>query len=248
MTNKGGILYVAFGMTVLLVISLIISIGSKESPTEIRVDLNDMQAYVTESESTVYSLTTEASVIVTEPPSTELPAETQNETLTEEEPFVNLNTAGAEEFQRLNGIGPALADAIISYRSINGNFNNIEEIMLVEGIGEGIFDKIRNNIYVDNPIYTEPEISLVTEEIVPTEPETATEHKRTLEEAAPININTADVEELMLLPHVTEEIALKIIELREMIQGYSHVYELLYIEELEQNEVAEIVKFVTVGQ
>ncbi len=83
-----------------------------------------------------------------------------------------------------------------------------------------------------------------------TEPETefVTEHVPTLEEVAPININTATAEELMLLPHVDEATAEHIIRLREEIGGYSHVYELLYIDELEQKEVAEIVNFVTVGQ
>lgn len=52
----------------------------------------------------------------------------------------------------------------------------------------------------------------------------------------------------MLLPHVTEEIAGKIIDLRTRIGGFSHPYELLYVEELQQNEVAEIVEFVTVGE
>ncbi|MBQ9897827.1 MAG: helix-hairpin-helix domain-containing protein [Ruminococcus sp.] len=80
------------------------------------------------------------------------------------------------------------------------------------------------------------------------ETEPVTEHVPTLEEAAPININTATAEELMLLPHVDEETAEHIIRLREEIGGYSHVYELLYIDELEQKEVAEIVNFVTVGQ
>ena len=80
--------------------------------------------------------------------------------------------------------------------------------------------------------------------------ETAAEttHTLTLEEAAPININTADTAELTLLPHVDAEIAEKIIELREKIGGYKNSYELLYIDELTQKQVAEIVKFVTVGQ
>lgn len=92
----------------------------------------------------------------------------------------------------------------------------------------------------------ETAVLTTTEAEPPNEPET--EHVLTLEEAAPININTADIGTLMLLPHVDEEIAWRIIELREAIGGYSHVYELLYIDELEQKEVSEIVDFVTVGQ
>mgnify|MGYP000565577660 CR=1 FL=1 len=49
-------------------------------------------------------------------------------------------------------------------------------------------------------------------------------------------------------PNCGVEIAGKIIDLRTRIGGFSHPYELLYVEELQQNEVAEIVEFVTVGE
>ena len=107
---------------------------------------------------------------------------------------------------------------------------------------------------MENPVYTEPAKEEFPEEQIPEdtpeEPvaEETTEPEITLAEAAPININTAGTEELMLLPHVTEEIAGKIIDLRTRIGGFSHPYELLYVEELQQNEVAEIVEFVIVGE
>ncbi|MCM1007015.1 MAG: helix-hairpin-helix domain-containing protein [Ruminococcus flavefaciens] len=170
--------------------------------------------------------------------------------------YININTAGADELVKLKGIGPVLSEAIIDYRLKNGNFNNIEEIMLVSGIGEGIFENIKNYIYVENPDYTAypaPESEPESDIYIDPEPEPETEEEVTdsyqvsLEDVAPININTADTEELKLLPYVTDEIAERIIWLREAIGGYSHVYELLYIEELEQSEVAEIVDYVTVG-
>lgn len=180
--------------------------------------------------------------------------------------YININTAGADEFVKLKGIGPVLSEAIVNYRSENGYFNNIEEIMLVSGIGEGIFENIRDHIFVENPVYpenkeyeSEPEPE--SEDDIYTDsdsdPEYDTEpapdvestepYQISLEDVAPININTAGTEELTLLPYVTDEIAERIIWLREAIGGYSHVYELLYIEELEQSEVAEIIDYVTVG-
>ncbi len=56
---------------------------------------------------------------------------------------VDINTAGAEELMKLPGIGEVLARNIISYRQAHGSFDDIEEIMEVEGIGEGRFDGIR---------------------------------------------------------------------------------------------------------
>ena len=59
---------------------------------------------------------------------------------------ININTAGAEELTLLPGIGMARAQAIISYRNINGPFESIEELMNVSGIKEGIFSKVRDRI------------------------------------------------------------------------------------------------------
>ena len=170
--------------------------------------------------------------------------------------YIDINSAGVSEICKLEGVGQAKAEAIVSYREVHGRFNNIEEIMLVNGIGEEIFSRIAGNIYVTDPVYTEPRIpetsetQTTTEEVNESSSEgsAVTTHTVTLEEAAPININTADPDELMLLPHVDAEIAGKIVELREKIGGYKNSYELLYIDELTQKQVAEIVKFVTVGQ
>lgn len=62
--------------------------------------------------------------------------------------FININTATFEELQTLSGIGEAKAAAIIAYRVEHGIFNDISEIMNVNGIGEKIFEKIRGQITV----------------------------------------------------------------------------------------------------
>lgn len=62
---------------------------------------------------------------------------------------VNLNTAAREELMTLNGIGAARADEIILYREKNGPFRSIEELMLVDGIKEGIFEKLKDGITVN---------------------------------------------------------------------------------------------------
>lgn len=62
---------------------------------------------------------------------------------------VNINTDDPFELTRLDGIGDAKAKAIIEYRKENGDFISIEEIMNVSGIGEALFEKIKNNITVE---------------------------------------------------------------------------------------------------
>ena len=53
-----------------------------------------------------------------------------------------------EEFSRLPGIGPKLAECIIDYREGNGPFDSIDEIMEVQGIGQGVFEDIKESITV----------------------------------------------------------------------------------------------------
>ena len=61
---------------------------------------------------------------------------------------IDINRADREELEKLPGIGPVLAERIIEYRASYGDFIEIEEIMEVSGIGEGIFSKIRDFIIV----------------------------------------------------------------------------------------------------
>ena len=48
---------------------------------------------------------------------------------------IDLNTAGAEELDRLPGVGPNLARVIVAYREANGPFRLVEDLLKVPGIG-----------------------------------------------------------------------------------------------------------------
>lgn len=61
---------------------------------------------------------------------------------------VNVNKATSEQLQTINGIGPALAEKIIAYRTKNGKFSSIEDIKNVSGIGDKKFESIKDYIVV----------------------------------------------------------------------------------------------------
>lgn len=89
-----------------------------------------------------------------EPETPEAPEEPATPEETETEPDgmasrVNLNTADAAALESLPGIGPALAQRIIDYRTANGPFQTTAEIQDVRGIGAGIYEKIKDSITVE---------------------------------------------------------------------------------------------------
>lgn len=61
---------------------------------------------------------------------------------------VDINHAGIEELTKLTGIGEGKARAIIAYREEHGAFSSPEDIKKVSGIGEGTYDKFKDDIAV----------------------------------------------------------------------------------------------------
>lgn len=61
---------------------------------------------------------------------------------------VNLNTASETELMTLSGIGQSKAQAILLYRETHGGFSSVEEIMNVDGIKEGSYNRIKDSIKV----------------------------------------------------------------------------------------------------
>lgn len=66
-----------------------------------------------------------------------------------EEGKIDINTATKEELMTLSGIGASRAERIIAYREAQGAFQKVEDLMNVEGIKEGIFQKIKDSITVN---------------------------------------------------------------------------------------------------
>ena len=65
-----------------------------------------------------------------------------------ESALININYASAEQLMLLPGIGEVYANKIIEYRISNGLFLNIEDIKLIPGIKESVFEKIKHLITI----------------------------------------------------------------------------------------------------
>ena len=73
---------------------------------------------------------------------------TTNESTDNETTKININTDSKEKLMTISGIGSSKADAIIEYRTKNGNFKTTEDIINVSGISKTIYDKIKDTITV----------------------------------------------------------------------------------------------------
>lgn len=86
---------------------------------------------------------------ITIPTSTTTTITTKKETTTKNQTQkININTATLEELISLDGLGETKAQKIIEYRTTNGLFNSIEDILNVKGIGKTIFENIKEHIEV----------------------------------------------------------------------------------------------------
>lgn len=64
--------------------------------------------------------------------------------------LININTADLNQLMELPGIGVVTAQAIIDFRTLNGNFKTIEELQKVSGIGPSTYNQIKDLITVGN--------------------------------------------------------------------------------------------------
>lgn len=61
---------------------------------------------------------------------------------------LDINTASAAELESLSGIGPAKAEAIVEYRTANGRFASVDDLVQVSGIGEATVEQLREDLVV----------------------------------------------------------------------------------------------------
>jgi comEA protein len=60
---------------------------------------------------------------------------------------LDINAADKDALMRIPGIGPKMADTLISYREKNGDFKKVEDLLNVPGIGEKKLERMRSYLH-----------------------------------------------------------------------------------------------------
>ena len=125
----------------------------------------------------------------------------------------DLNTATAQQLQKVNGIGEALSDRIIKYRNkFNGGFISDIQLNDIYGLSPEVIERIINDFTVKTP--------------------------RTIQK---INLNTATTNDLVTIQYIDYEIAHNIIEERTLREGFKSLEELTKVKDFPVHKI-EIIK------
>jgi len=129
----------------------------------------------------------------------------------------DLNTATAQQLQKVNGIGEALSDRIVKYRNkFIGRFVSDIQLNDIYGLTPEVIERIINDFTVKTP--------------------------RTIQK---INLNTATTNDLVTIQHIDYEIAHNIIEERTLRDGFKSLDELTKVKDFPVSKIDIIKLYLT---
>lgn len=149
MVKKAGVYELAKNSIVNDAIKKAGGLTSKADTTNVNLSkslTNEMVIYIPKKEEVTKSVVNDALVDKSNSVGFE-DSPSSNET-TNTSTKVNINTATLKELTTLSGIGESKAQAILEYRTKNGNFKTLEDLKKVSGIGEAAYEKIKDNICI----------------------------------------------------------------------------------------------------
>lgn len=173
--------------------------------------------------------------------------------------LVNLNTATVDELMLIEGIGEKTAQNIIEYRESIGQYTFVEQLLDVEGIGETKLNRWKPYLIVDTVTTTDGEAFSTTSDTSRTTTVTTTTAATTTVSTVistttttvfdgVLNLNTATKEELMQIKGIGEITALKIIEYREAIGGFTALEQLMNIDGIGEKKFAAWCRYFTLDE
>ncbi len=137
-------------------------------------------------------------------------------------PRRDLNEITRSELLAISGIGPAMAEAILSYREKKGGFRKIEELEGVPGVGPKRLEMFSQFLTVGNQepgvstdSSSDPLVPLVAD---PQDPKSSSNLEESPSQT--LNLNQASRTQLMEIPGIGEAFADRILEERERLGGF----------------------------
>ncbi len=132
---------------------------------------------------------------------------------------LDVNVADRTELLQVPGVGPNMADAILSHRNTFGPFQTLDELDSVHGIGGKTLDKLRPWLTVEAKAEAKAEVKPAVPQVEklerkPAAPPAIPAQPTKLASGQQIDINTATVAELQGLPAIGPKLAERIVEAR----------------------------------
>jgi competence protein ComEA len=154
---------------------------------------------------------------------------------------ININTSGLHELQKLPGVGPATARRIIQYRKKKGVFKSTSELLEIKGIGHATLKKMEPFIFLKG-MRTKP--SSLSENHSQDQKTDKVSKEQASSDHSPININTANAQELESLPGIGPSLSHRIITYRKKNGFYKSKSTLLKIKGVGKKTLAKIKPFI----
>lgn len=128
---------------------------------------------------------------------------------------VDLNAADRAELLQVPGIGPSLADAILTHRRDRGSFAAVYDLHGVKGVGGKTLDKLRPWLTVEESTTPEPTVEWLERKPPPDPPSPPAGPAAKLRPGDPtVDVNAADEATLQRLPGVGPTLARRIVDAR----------------------------------
>ncbi len=158
---------------------------------------------------------------------------------------LDINKATAAELMQLPDVGPKTAEMIIRYRKTNGNFQKLEDLTTIKGLGPKTVEGLRDFIVINGKIPQGFNLPPIFAKEAPS-PKLNYDHRAKTNTEKRININTAGKTELMKLKGIGITLAQRIIEEREK-ELFSSVEDLQRVYRIGPKTVARLKPYITVG-
>jgi competence protein ComEA len=167
---------------------------------------------------------------------------------------LDLNVAAAADLDALPGIGPALAQRIIDYRTAHGPFEQVDDLMAVSGIGPHNLEKLKPYLAVGDREGRAPATGRPESESRQDNPEAGPQAESKawpIPKKAPVGVmdpNLATSKDLETLPGIGPILAQRIVDYRQQHGRYKKITDLQQVSGIGAKKLEKIKPYLIIGK